>query len=47
MADEEEGQEERKGGMGRLVAILAALGAILAIFAFWRRRRGSDLEEED
>ena len=47
MADDNgEGQEKKRGGgFGRILAFLAAIGAILALLAFWRRRRGS--EEED
>lgn len=37
-----EQEEKRKGGMGRLLALLAALGAIVAALAFWRRRRGQE-----
>lgn len=33
-------QEERKG-KGGLLAILAAVGAIIAALTFWRRRRAS------
>ncbi len=36
--------EERKGGKGRLLALLAFLGAIVAALAFWRRRRGQSEE---
>jgi hypothetical protein len=43
MAEHEEGK--RKGGKGKLLALLAALGAAIAIFAFWRRRRASEDEE--
>lgn len=46
MAEQEEGTE-RKGGLGRLMALLAALGAALAVFAFWRRRRGAEEESEE
>ena len=49
MADNGEGEEKRKGGFGRILALLAAIGAILAVLAFWRRHRGSgeeDFEEE-
>ena len=35
-------QEERKGGKGRLLAMLAAVGAIIAALSFWRRRRGGE-----
>ncbi len=40
-----EQKEERKGGKGKLLAILAAVGAALAVFAFWRRRSGEEEEE--
>ncbi len=40
-----EQEEERKGGKGRIIAILAAIGAALAILAFWRRRRGGEESE--
>ena len=34
-----EQQEQRKGrGLGRIMAMLAALGAAVAALAFWRRR---------
>jgi hypothetical protein len=41
--------EERRGGKGRLLAILALLGAGVAFLMFWRRRKssGEDEEEED
>ncbi len=45
MAEQGEGQEERKGGKGRFLAILAAVGAVLALLAFWRRRRAAEDEE--
>lgn len=47
MGDNGEGQERRRGGRGRLLAILAGLGAALAFFTFWRRRRASDEEEDE
>lgn len=47
MAEHEEGQEPRKRGKGKLLAILAAVGAALAVLTFWRRRRASELEEEE
>jgi len=40
---EEEGK--RKGGKGKLLAILAVIGAAVAFLMFWRRRGGSDDEE--
>jgi hypothetical protein len=46
MAEQEEVQEERKRGKGKLMALLAAVGAFLAIFAVRRRRQPSDEEEE-
>lgn len=45
MAEQAEGQQERKGGIGRLLAILAAVGAAVALLSFWRRRHSA--EEED
>jgi len=47
MADNEEGQEKRKGGKGKFLAFLALIGAAIAFLMFWRHRRGSDEEEED
>ena len=47
MADNEEGQEKRRGGKGKLLAFLALIGAAVAFLMFWRRRRGSDYEEAD
>lgn len=35
-------EEERRGAKGRLLALLAALGAVIAALAFWRRRRGHE-----
>ena len=46
MAEQGEGQEKRKGGKGKLLKILAAIGAILAAVMFWRRRRAPREEEE-
>ncbi len=46
MAEQEEVQEERKRGKGKLMALLAAVGAFLAVFAFRRRRHPSEEEEE-
>lgn len=34
-------QHEERKGKGPLLAILAAVGAIIAALAFWRRRRAS------
>ena len=45
MADNEEGQEKRKGGKGKLLAFLALIGAAVAVLMFWRRRRASEEEE--
>jgi hypothetical protein len=39
--------EERRGGKGRLLAILAVIGAGVAFLMFWRRRKSSDEDEED
>jgi len=46
MAEQEEGQEKRKGGKGKLLAFLALIGAAVAFVMFWRRRRASEEEEE-
>ncbi len=46
MAEQEEGQEKRKGGKGKLLAFVALIGAAVAFLMFWRRRRSSDEEEE-
>ncbi len=45
MAEQEEGQEKRKGGKGKLLAFVALIGAAVAFLMFWRRRRGSEEEE--
>ncbi|MFQ6019237.1 MAG: hypothetical protein ACE5KW_00595 [Dehalococcoidia bacterium] len=37
-----EQEEEHRGGKGRLMALLAAIGAIVAALAFWRRRRSHE-----
>ncbi len=47
MADNGEGQEKRKGGKGRLLAVLAIVGAALAFFMFWRRKGSSDDEFDE
>ena len=47
MADDENGEEKRKGGKGRLVALLALVGAGVAVLMFWRRRKGSDDELDE
>jgi len=44
MAEEQEGQKERNGGKGRLLAFLAAALGALAVLAFWRRRRRASEE---
>ena len=46
MAEQEEGQEKRKGGKGKLLAFLALIGAVMAFLMFWRRRRASEEEEQ-
>lgn len=46
MAEQEEFQEEHKRGKGKLMALMAAVGAVLAVFAFRRRRHPSEEEEE-
>ena len=38
--------EEKKRGKGKLLALLAIVGAVVAFLAFWRRR-GGDEEDED
>jgi hypothetical protein len=46
-AEQMEAQEEKKrGGKGKLLAFLAVIGAAVAFMAFWRRRGGSE-EDED
>ena len=47
MADNGEGQEKRKGGKGKLVALLALIGAGVAFLMFWRRRKGDEDEEDE
>src|SRR5438132_8332136 len=47
MADDENGEEKRKGGKGKLLALLALIGAGVAFLMFWRRRGGSEEEEEE
>ncbi len=47
MEDTAEGQEMRKGGKGKLLAILAIVGAAVAFLMFWRRRGGDEDEDED
>ncbi len=39
MAEHEEG---RKGRKGLLLGLLAAIGALVGVLAFWRRRRGQE-----
>ncbi|MEE8369153.1 MAG: hypothetical protein V3S00_00125 [Dehalococcoidia bacterium] len=46
MVEQEEVQEERKKGKGKLMVFLAAIGAFLTIFAVRRRRHPSEEEEE-
>jgi hypothetical protein len=41
MAEQEE-EEGRKGGKGRLLAFVAVIGTIVAALTFWRRRRGHE-----
>jgi len=38
--------EERKGGKGRILALLASIGALVAVLAFWRRRGHEEETEE-
>ena len=45
MAEQEEGQEKRKGGKGKLLAFVALIGAAVAFLMFWRRHRASEEEE--
>jgi hypothetical protein len=49
MADDENGEEKGKGGKGRLLALVALVGAAAAALVFWRRRKGSgeDVEEDE
>ena len=47
MPDNGEGQEKRKGGKGKLLAMLAIIGAGVAFLMFWRRRKGDEDEDED
>lgn len=47
MGDNGEGQEKRKGGKGKLLALLALVGAGVAFLMFWRRRKGEEEEEEE
>ena len=42
----ENGEERKGGGKGRLLAVLALVGAAVAFLMFWRRRH-SDGEDED
>jgi hypothetical protein len=45
MTEAEQEEPRKKGGKGKLLAILALVGAAIAALAFWRRRGGSELEE--
>lgn len=47
MADEENGEGKRKGGKGKLLALLALVGAGVALLMFWRRRGGAEEGEEE
>ena len=47
MADMTDTQEKKRGGKGKIFALLAGIGAVIAIFAFWRRRRPADDEDDD
>lgn len=47
MAEEAEAQEKRRGFFGKLLR-LAFVGAIVAaVVAFFKRRRGQDLDESE
>lgn len=43
MAEQEE--TRKKGGKGKVLALLALVGAAVAALAFWRRRSASHEEE--
>ena len=45
-AEESPETQEKKGGKGKLIAILAGIGAAVATLMWWRRR-GSKEQEED
>ena len=47
MEDTAEGQEKRKGGKGKVLALLAIVGAAVAFLMFWKRRGGDEDEDED
>lgn len=47
MEDTAEGQEKRKGGKGKLLALLAIVGAAVAFLMFWKRRGSDEDEDED
>ena len=38
---------EKRGGKGRLLAILALIGAGVAFLMFWRRRHSAGGEEDE
>jgi hypothetical protein len=47
MAEAEQAEpQEKKRGKGKLLAFLAIIGAVVAYFAFWRRRGGSEDDED-
>ncbi len=47
MADDDNGEGKRKGGKGRLLALVALIGAGVAVLMFWKRRSGSEEGEEE
>jgi hypothetical protein len=47
MAEQESPEtQEKKGGKGKLIAILAGIGAAVAALMWWRRRSGGPEEGE-
>jgi hypothetical protein len=47
MAEQESPEtQEKKGGKGKLIAILAGIGAAVAALMWWRRRGGGPEEGE-